>query len=29
MVYLRIYPEFAPLHSDPRFRDLARRVGLL
>jgi TolB-like protein/DNA-binding winged helix-turn-helix (wHTH) protein/lipoprotein NlpI len=29
MVYLRIYPEFTPLHSDPRFRDLARRVGLL
>jgi TolB-like protein/DNA-binding winged helix-turn-helix (wHTH) protein/Tfp pilus assembly protein PilF len=28
MVYLRIYPEFAPLHSDPRFQDLARRVGL-
>ena len=28
MVYLRIYPEFAPLHSDPRFQGLERRVGL-
>jgi TolB-like protein/DNA-binding winged helix-turn-helix (wHTH) protein/Tfp pilus assembly protein PilF len=28
MVYLKIYPEFASLHGDPRFQDLERRVGL-
>ena len=28
MVYLRIYPEFAALRGDSRFRDLERRVGL-
>lgn len=29
MVYLKIYPEFASLHGDPRFQDMERRVGLL
>lgn len=28
MVYLKIYPEFASLHSDARFQDLVQRVGL-
>lgn len=27
MVYLRIYPEFDSLHSDPRFQNLERRIG--
>jgi len=27
MVYLRIYPEFDSLHSDPRFQDLEHRIG--
>jgi TolB-like protein/DNA-binding winged helix-turn-helix (wHTH) protein/Tfp pilus assembly protein PilF len=28
MVYLNTYPEFASLHTDRRFQDLQRRVGL-
>lgn len=28
MVYLRIYPEFDSLHSDPRFQDLEHRIGI-
>lgn len=28
LVYLKIYPEFASLHSDPRFSDLVRGIGL-
>lgn len=27
MVYLRIYPEFDSLHSDPRFQKLEQRIG--
>jgi TolB-like protein/DNA-binding winged helix-turn-helix (wHTH) protein/Tfp pilus assembly protein PilF len=27
MVYLKIYPEFASLHSDQRFQDLEGRIG--
>ncbi len=28
MVYLNVYPEFSELHSQPRFRELVRRVGI-
>jgi len=28
LVYLKIYPEFENLHSDPAFRDILRRIGL-
>ena len=29
LVYLKVYPEFQNLHSDPRFQELERKVGLL
>ena len=28
LVYLKIYPEFENLHSDPGFQDILRRIGL-
>lgn len=28
LVNLKVRPEFAPLHPDPRFHDLVRRIGL-
>jgi hypothetical protein len=28
MLYLRIFPIFDKLHGDPRFNDLAWRIGL-
>ena len=28
MPFVQSNPRFAPLHSDPRFQDLARRIGL-
>jgi len=28
LLYMHLYPEFAILNSDPRYRDLLRRVGL-
>jgi TolB-like protein/DNA-binding winged helix-turn-helix (wHTH) protein/Flp pilus assembly protein TadD len=29
LVYLNVYPEFRVLHADPRFQDLARRIGFV
>ena len=28
LINLKVRPEFAPLRLDPRFQDLARRIGL-
>jgi len=27
MIYLKVGPPFIPLHTDPRFQDLLRRMG--
>ena len=29
LVYLNVYPEFRELHSDPRFQNTLRRIGLI
>jgi tetratricopeptide (TPR) repeat protein len=29
LVYLNVYPEFRDLHSDPRFQNILRKIGLI
>jgi hypothetical protein len=29
LVYLKVYPAFALLHSEPHFQSLEKRIGLL